>query len=1095
MQIFTRKLKIRCIFFGMALFVIGFSMLAFNRMEALGKNAAGMELNWLPSVIATHALNAAANNYHVAEALHVLSTDANDMAQYETIQAQLLRSIAEWRSKYEPLISSAQERAIYQEFAQKYDEYLAASTVALTYSRKNENELAAQSLKKSIAIFDGANDNLATLVSLNTQGAIDSSSDSDSIYPASQTLIICMDVMVVLIFLTLILLLESWLVKTEGAPRLEHHAKLRLGMWSMAVFIIAFSLLALNRMYVLNNKSLQLANTGLPRVLALNAMSDAIINHRFTEALYVMSKKSAEMDFYDRAQQRLLQTIAEQRTQYERLIATEQERTRYQAFARQWDDYLTADKAVMRYARKNEHDQAAQALLDNGEAFRALTTDLAKIADLSGHSALESIRGSDAMLAHAKTLMIALNAIAFIAAIILMLLMERWLMEPVDPSLDAEQMERAKRSFFNHLTVAAKLRLVFLTFVGLFCLLAWFSLSRMGEVNDKSTEISVNWLPSVMATNAINTITSDMRTAEAIHILSTDPLEMQGRDQAILGMQRQIAHWRAKYEPLIASEEERSLYARFSSKYDEYLAASKTALEHSRKNETDLAANQLKQSGVIFDDMSAELLRLVALNAQGAVKASHHGDVIFAKSRALLLGISACIFAIAICLMVLFDRIISRPLNQVTGVIKKLAAGDLSAQHALHHRHDEIGHIAQAIDAIMHTLKTLTGDTVELINAAQAGLLSMRAEPGRHPGEFGAIVAGINQLIDVLNKPLLEIAEVMQQLAIGNLQGRMLGNYEGDLRIIKTNVNRSLDALVGLLTELGRVNEQMANGDITGSITGNYQGEFLTLKANVNHSVTQMKDLLLMIAADTQQTSVSVTQTVAAADQVAEQSAEQMSELNEMAGAVSESSASVTEVAENAKEGGRMAAGTAELAEQGRTQLAGLLELIEQVAAEYGRIEDITGKITRIADKTHLLSLNAGLEALRAGEHGLGFGFVAQQIGSLAEEASTSARDIGALIASSSRSVTQSVSAAQRTYATIDSIANAAQESGRVARSISAAIVQQSSAIAWISQKVHNIQTSGQANAAAAEEISVTMVALADKVRHTSQQVQKFTLN
>lgn len=76
-----------------------------------------------------------------------------------------------------------------------------------------------------------------------------------------------------------------------------------------------------------------------------------------------------------------------------------------------------------------------------------------------------------------------------------------------------------------------------------------------------------------------------------------------------------------------------------------------------------------------------------------------------------------------------------------------------------------------------------------------------------------------------------------------------------------------------------------------------------------------------------------------------------------------------------------------------------------------------------------VLSLNAGLEAVRAGEYGLGFGFVAQQIGKLAEEASIAARDIGNLITGSMQSVRLSVTGAQETHSAMEQIAKAAQDS------------------------------------------------------------------
>ncbi len=648
--------------------------------------------------------------------------------------------------------------------------------------------------------------------------------------------------------------------------------------------------------------------------------------------------------------------------------------------------------------------------------------------------------------------------------------------------------------FVNRLTIKTKLRLAFLTLATLFALFSWLAMDRIGAVNDKSSEIKTSWLPSVVVINAINSAVSNLRITEALHVLSDNAAEMADYDKQLENLIQQIAQLRIQYGPLITSERERATNDKFFSKYEEYLASLRKSTEHSRKNERELSIPQLNQGSTLFKEMIAELVQLVEINNQGAINASNEGGKIFHLSRKILLGATVGVFVLAIVLMIIFEKMISHPLSQLTEIIQKLATGDFSTKHTLQHRNDEIGQIAQAISAITQTLEALINDSGELINAAKAGSLSARIESNRHPGEFGVIILGMNQLLEVLNRPLVEIAEVMQQLALGNLKGRIEGAYEGDLRALKANINRSLDALAVLLTELGEVTDYMAKGDLTHLIDGNYQGEFAALKANVNHAVTQMQAILKIIVTNTEHVSVGAIQTVEAANHVAEQSAGQMSSLDEIASAVVESSSAVGQIAENAEQGGQLAKNTAELATTGRAQLAKLVEIIEQIAVEYNRIEQITGKITRIADKTHLLSLNAGLEAVRAGEHGLGFGFVAQQIGKLAEEASLSARDIGSLIASSSQSVVLGVNTAQQTQNAIESIAKSAQESGGAVQAISAAIVQQSAAIGWVSEQVNKIQSTGQANAAAAEEISATMKQLSDSVQQTYSQVQKFRL-
>jgi methyl-accepting chemotaxis protein len=73
---------------------------------------------------------------------------------------------------------------------------------------------------------------------------------------------------------------------------------------------------------------------------------------------------------------------------------------------------------------------------------------------------------------------------------------------------------------------------------------------------------------------------------------------------------------------------------------------------------------------------------------------------------------------------------------------------------------------------------------------------------------------------------------------------------------------------------------------------------------------------------------------------------------------------------------------------------------IDQLAEKANGISQITKSISEIAEQTNLLSLNASIEAARAGEHGRGFAVVAQEVRKLAEESSTSTKEVFNLVKS-----------------------------------------------------------------------------------------------
>lgn len=621
--------------------------------------------------------------------------------------------------------------------------------------------------------------------------------------------------------------------------------RIRLTFVGVAVFFMLASWFAIDRMHALSQKAAEMETNWLPGVIAINTINLEVDEHRIAESSHILTTVAAEAESYEREMERLKQNISDLRHRYESLISSEAERVAYRSFVKNYEEYLAVNKDMIVLSRKNDHEQAMAVFKKNNRIFNVLSADLDELVKQSENEATRASKEGKNLFQSMQLIIFIANIFVIFVSFILALQIEKWMVGTVELEKTLNNM---KVSFFNKLTIATKLRTVFLGFALLFVLFAWFSISQLDQVEAKSKEIGGNWLPSVVAVNAINTITSDMRTAEALHVLTTDTEEMKVRSKEIEDYLQKIAKLRATYEPLISSPEERTIYQNFARKYDEYIVAGKGALELSFKNENEKAALQLKQSGVVFEDMSNELLKLVELNHKGGLDASHEGDLIYAFSSKLLIGVTICVFIITILLMLIFERIISRPLAQLTKVIQKLAVGDISVKHSIGGRADEIGYIAQAVDNITKTLSTLTDDSVQLLNAAQAGNLSARADAKRHPGEFGVIVEGVNNLLNTLNKPLAEIAEVMQQFANGNLKARIQGAYGGDLLVLKDKINTDIIAkLQNMINVLSSSFSRLSCGDLSIRLRNNnneFPRDFAELPKSINAMAENQQQII-----------------------------------------------------------------------------------------------------------------------------------------------------------------------------------------------------------------------------------------------------------
>lgn len=436
-------------------------------------------------------------------------------------------------------------------------------------------------------------------------------------------------------------------------------------------------------------------------------------------------------------------------------------------------------------------------------------------------------------------------------------------------------------------------------------------------------------------------------------------------------------------------------------------------------------------------------------------------------------------------------RSISDPLRQVCDGLSRMARGDLSVDLADTGRCDEVGEMTRAASRITATVKAVAQDLLGLIGAAKAGALSARAEPAQHVGEFGVLVRGANELVEVLTAPLFEVAGVMARLASGDVRGRIAGTYDGDLRALKGNVNRSLDALVGLLDEVSSFAGALAQGDVTRTVSGSYQGDFATLKINLNRAVEQFRAVMITVAQSTGQVAASATETTAAAVDVSRQATQQMATLTEVSGAIEQTVAAVGEIARSAERGSLLARNAAACAEDGREKLDNLAAAVARLADANLRISQISAVIADIADKTYVLALNAGLEAVRAGDQGRGFGLIARQITKLAEEVGQATREIRVLVEDAGQNAATGTAAVGTARVAMGQIVATSRDNGSTVQTIAAAIEEQNATVQVLKERVVHMAMLGQATAGAAEEISVTMEALTAMANHLKEQTAR----
>ncbi|WP_297512776.1 methyl-accepting chemotaxis protein [uncultured Caulobacter sp.] len=451
------------------------------------------------------------------------------------------------------------------------------------------------------------------------------------------------------------------------------------------------------------------------------------------------------------------------------------------------------------------------------------------------------------------------------------------------------------------------------------------------------------------------------------------------------------------------------------------------------------AARSLEASGVgktSMDGIRAAVGQMRdAENALLASRSTKRDSAIRISEIVLIVGglLSAGLSA---TLGVLMTRSIARPIGLMTGVMGKLAAGDLTVEVGGRGRGDEIGAMAQAVQVFK--------DNGLRARALETEAERMRAdadsERGRTEAERRKVEAEQAMVVTTL-------AASLGRLAKGDLTCRIVEEFNGQYRQIKTDFNTTVESLQEAMTAIA---------EATGGIRG-----------GSDEIASASNDL----SRRTEQQAASLEETAAALDQI---------------------TATVKRSADGARQVSSAASAAKQDAERSGTVMRDAVSAMGEISESSGQIGQIIGVIDEIAFQTNLLALNAGVEAARAGEAGKGFAVVAQEVRALAQRSAEAAKEIKALIANSSDQVERGVKLVGETGSALGAIALKVNEIDRLISEIAESAQQQAVGLSEVNQAVNQMDQVTQQNAAMVEQATAAATSLKGEAGELERLVSRF---
>ena len=399
------------------------------------------------------------------------------------------------------------------------------------------------------------------------------------------------------------------------------------------------------------------------------------------------------------------------------------------------------------------------------------------------------------------------------------------------------------------------------------------------------------------------------------------------------------------------------------------------------------------------------------------------------------LGTAAIVLGAALSLWISLSKV-SRPLRVLSDTMRTLAGGMLTIDVPGQDRRDEIGAMAKTVQVFKASgLKAaaLEAEVEATRTAAEVERARAEVERARESAEDSAAIAALAEGLDAL-----------------------------------------------------------ANGNLTHQITQTLAPKTQQLKDDFNLAAGRLRETMTTITGAIQAMTTGTGEISQAADDLSKRTEQQAASLEETAAALDEITATVRKTAEGASHAQGIVSTAKTDAERSSEIVRDAVAAMSAIETSAQQISQIISVIDEIAFQTNLLALNAGVEAARAGEAGRGFAVVASEVRALAQRSAEAAKEIKALISTSSNQVDRGVKLVDQTGDALQRIAGQVAEVYTAISSIAASAQDQATGLQEVNTAINQMDQVTQQNAAMVEQSTAASHGLAQETAELSRLTSHF---
>ena len=348
-----------------------------------------------------------------------------------------------------------------------------------------------------------------------------------------------------------------------------------------------------------------------------------------------------------------------------------------------------------------------------------------------------------------------------------------------------------------------------------------------------------------------------------------------------------------------------------------------------------------------------------------------------------------------------------------------------------------------------------------------------------------------------ISKPLAQLEDRFGTFAEGDIKSEFpTSNAQDEIAGLMNSSHDMAERLKMIILDVERMCAEMSNGNfnVESDCADAYVGDLAELYVSIKNMNINVSNALSEVEEVSNQVNGGASNLAEAASSLAEGATDQAASVEEMLATMNTVSDGLKYTAQSVDEAYVQALACANDAQNSHKEMSNMVETMNRISETSKKIENIIAEIENIASQTNLLSLNASIEAARAGDAGRGFAVVADEIRDLADQSAKSAVDTRELVNNTLREIEEGSRVANRTADVLFGVVDAIQKIAETSKTLSENTQIQAEAVEQADQGIARISEVVQSNSAAAEESYATSEELSAQAATMHNLVAQFQL-